>query len=95
MTGAAENRASPRHGLGGRRVGRLGVRLAAELGDHHGLLARGRQQTVRECLDAELTLTCTTIRTTDFLEGVRAALADKDPSPTREREARGGQTLPA
>ncbi|MFF4394939.1 enoyl-CoA hydratase/isomerase family protein [Streptomyces sp. NPDC001480] len=45
------------------------------------LLARGRQQTLHECLDAELTLTRTTIRTPDFLEGVRVALADKDRSP--------------
>ncbi|CAM5449645.1 putative 3-hydroxyisobutyryl-CoA hydrolase [Streptomyces afghaniensis 772] [Streptomyces afghaniensis] len=61
----------------------------------HNLLARGRQQTLRECLDTELTLTRTTIRTPDFLEGVRAALVDKDRSPTWEREAQGGQTLPA
>lgn len=61
----------------------------------HDLLARGRQQTLRECLDTELTLTRTTIRTPDFLEGVRAALVDKDRSPTWEREAQGGQTLSA
>ncbi|MFI7294920.1 enoyl-CoA hydratase/isomerase family protein [Streptomyces sp. NPDC050121] len=48
----------------------------------HALLARGRQQRLRECLDTELTLTRTTIRTPDFLEGVRAALVDKDRSPT-------------
>ncbi|GAA4029468.1 enoyl-CoA hydratase/isomerase family protein [Streptomyces plumbiresistens] len=47
----------------------------------HALLARGRQQTLRECLDTELTLTRTTIRTPDFLEGVRAALVDKDAVP--------------
>ena len=46
----------------------------------HALLARGRQHTLRECLDAELALTRTTIRTPDFLEGVRAALVDKDGS---------------
>ncbi len=47
----------------------------------HGLLARGRQHTLRECLAMELALTRTTVRTPDFLEGVRAALVDKDRSP--------------
>ncbi|MER7690450.1 enoyl-CoA hydratase/isomerase family protein [Streptomyces sp. NPDC097610] len=56
----------------------------------HALLARGRQRTLRECLDAELALTRTTIRTPDFLEGVRAALVDKDRSPTWRRASSGG-----
>ncbi|WP_328752889.1 enoyl-CoA hydratase/isomerase family protein [Streptomyces sp. NBC_00285] len=38
----------------------------------HALLARGRQRTLCQCLDAELSLACTTIRTPHFLEGVRA-----------------------
>ncbi|MEU5340442.1 enoyl-CoA hydratase/isomerase family protein [Streptomyces sp. NPDC020766] len=61
----------------------------------HALLARGRQQTLRECLGTELALTRTTIRTPDFLEGVRAALVDKDRSPTWRRASHGGRTLPA
>ncbi|WP_405534019.1 enoyl-CoA hydratase/isomerase family protein [Streptomyces sp. NBC_00075] len=55
----------------------------------HALLARGRQRTLRECLDAELALTRTTIRTPDFLEGVRAALVDKDRSPAWVRASHG------
>ncbi|MDQ1013945.1 enoyl-CoA hydratase/isomerase family protein [Streptomyces afghaniensis] len=51
----------------------------------HALLARGRQRTLRECLAAELALTRTTIRTPDFLEGVRAALVDKDRAPRWHR----------
>ncbi|NEB04193.1 enoyl-CoA hydratase/isomerase family protein [Streptomyces sp. SID13726] len=47
----------------------------------HALLARGRQYTLRECLNIELALTRTIIRTPDFLEGVRAALVDKDRAP--------------
>jgi enoyl-CoA hydratase/carnithine racemase len=47
-----------------------------------GLLAWGRQRTLRECLDAELHLTRDVIRTPDFLEGVRAALVAKDRDPT-------------
>ncbi|MGW3645695.1 enoyl-CoA hydratase/isomerase family protein [Streptomyces sp. NPDC000878] len=58
----------------------------------HALLARGRQRTLRECLGAELALTRTTIRTPDFLEGVRAALVDKDRSPTWARASHGGRT---
>lgn len=61
----------------------------------HALLSRGRQRTLRECLDAELALTRTTIRTPDFLEGVRAALVDKDRSPVWERPSHGGRTPPA
>ncbi|MFI5963634.1 enoyl-CoA hydratase/isomerase family protein [Streptomyces asoensis] len=56
----------------------------------HALLARGRQRTLRECLDAELALTRTLIRTPDFLEGVRAALVDKDRTPVW-RSARQGR----
>ncbi|MGW3828403.1 enoyl-CoA hydratase/isomerase family protein [Streptomyces sp. NPDC005071] len=60
----------------------------------HALLARGRQRTLRECLGAELALTRTTIRTPDFLEGVRAALVDKDRSPPWQPASRGGLTPP-
>jgi enoyl-CoA hydratase len=61
----------------------------------HALLARGRQRTLRECLGAELALTRTTIRTPDFLEGVRAALVDKDRTPHWQRASLGGGTLPS
>jgi enoyl-CoA hydratase len=61
----------------------------------HALLARGRQRTLRECLAAELALTRTTIRTPDFLEGVRAALVDKDRSPNWQRASLGERTLPS
>ncbi|WP_329273033.1 enoyl-CoA hydratase/isomerase family protein [Streptomyces sp. NBC_01451] len=57
----------------------------------HALLARGRQYTLRECLAAELLLTRTTIRTPDFLEGVRAALVDKDRTPNWRRASLGGR----
>ncbi|WAU81179.1 enoyl-CoA hydratase/isomerase family protein [Streptomyces sp. Qhu-G9] len=59
----------------------------------HALLGRGRQSTLRECLAIELALTRTTIRTPDFLEGVRAALVDKDRSPHWQRASHGGGTL--
>lgn len=58
----------------------------------HALLARGRQHTLRECLGTELALTRTTIRTPDFLEGVRAALVDKDRAPHWQRASPGGRT---
>ncbi|KKD02062.1 enoyl-CoA hydratase/isomerase family protein, partial [Streptomyces sp. WM6386] len=61
----------------------------------HALLARGRQQTLRECLDTELALARTTIRTPDFLEGVRAALVDKDRTPHWQRASPCGGTLPS
>lgn len=61
----------------------------------HALLSRGRQRTLRECLAAELALTRTTIRTPDFLEGVRAALVDKDRSPDWQRAPLGGRPLPS
>ncbi|MEU0821003.1 enoyl-CoA hydratase/isomerase family protein [Streptomyces mirabilis] len=60
----------------------------------HALLARGRQHTLRECLGTELALTRTTIRTPDFLEGVRAALVDKDRSPNWRSVSHGGPVLP-
>jgi enoyl-CoA hydratase/carnithine racemase len=47
----------------------------------HALLAAGVRRTLRECLDAELQLTRTIIRTPDFIEGVRAALVDRDRNP--------------
>ncbi|MCZ0985974.1 enoyl-CoA hydratase/isomerase family protein [Streptomyces diastatochromogenes] len=60
----------------------------------HALLARGRQHTLRQCLDTELALTRTVIRTPDFLEGVRAALVDKDRSPAWRRAADDARTQP-
>ncbi|WP_328744254.1 enoyl-CoA hydratase/isomerase family protein [Streptomyces sp. NBC_00285] len=61
----------------------------------HALLARGRQRTLRQCLDAELSLARTTIRTPDFLEGVRAALVDKDRAPHWQRAPLDVRTPPA
>ncbi|WP_030678842.1 enoyl-CoA hydratase/isomerase family protein [Streptomyces cellulosae] len=61
----------------------------------HALLARGRQHTLRDCLSTELALTRTTIRTPDFLEGVRAALVDKDRTPNWQRASLGGRALPS
>ncbi|MFJ9714034.1 enoyl-CoA hydratase/isomerase family protein [Streptomyces sp. NPDC101234] len=55
----------------------------------HALLSRGREQTLRACLGNELALTRTTIRTPDFLEGVRAALVDKDRSPAWQYSSHG------
>lgn len=51
----------------------------------HALLTAGRNRTLRECLAAELRLTRTTIRSPDFLEGVRAVLVDKDHTPAWQR----------
>ncbi len=61
----------------------------------HALLARGRQHTLRDCLGTELALTRTTIRTPDFLEGVRAALVDKDRTPNWQRASLGGRATPS
>ncbi|MET3812226.1 enoyl-CoA hydratase/isomerase family protein [Arthrobacter sp. UYEF3] len=46
------------------------------------LLTRGSQQSLRECLAAELEVAREVIKTPDFIEGVRAALVDKDRSPS-------------
>jgi enoyl-CoA hydratase len=46
------------------------------------LLAWGKQRNLRECLAAELQVTRDVIRTPDFIEGIRAALVDKDRNPT-------------
>lgn len=47
----------------------------------HDLLAWGKQRNLRDCLAMELQLTRHVIRTPDFIEGVRAALVDKDRNP--------------
>lgn len=47
----------------------------------HELLAWGKQRSLRECLAIELQLTRQVIKTPDFIEGVRAALVDKDRAP--------------
>ncbi|MCM2424536.1 enoyl-CoA hydratase/isomerase family protein [Streptomyces sp. RKAG337] len=45
------------------------------------LLRRGAGSDLGACLDRELRLACRTARAHDFLEGVRAALVDKDRNP--------------
>jgi enoyl-CoA hydratase len=45
------------------------------------LILWGRQRSLSECLDAELEVARRVIRTPDFIEGVRAALVDKDRTP--------------
>ncbi|MCT9080733.1 enoyl-CoA hydratase/isomerase family protein [Streptomyces fulvoviolaceus] len=55
---------------------------------------RGRRY-ARRAAPAGLALTRTTIRTPDFLEGVRAALVYKDRTPTWRRASLGGRTLPS
>lgn len=45
------------------------------------LLIAGKEQPLRQCLDMELAVTGSIITTHDFIEGVRAALVDKDKSP--------------
>ncbi|WP_371583194.1 enoyl-CoA hydratase/isomerase family protein [Streptomyces sp. NBC_01314] len=61
----------------------------------HPLLARGGRHTLRGCLGTELALTRTTIRTPDFLEGIRAALLGKDRTAHWQRASVGGRTLPS
>lgn len=48
----------------------------------HELLAVGATQPLRACLDAELALADVVTRSHDFIEGVRAALVDKDRNPS-------------
>ena len=45
------------------------------------LLVAGRQRTLHQCLEAELAAARSVTRSPDFLEGVRAALVDKDRTP--------------
>ena len=54
------------------------------------LLAWGKQRTLRECLAAELQITRDVIRTPDFIEGIRAALVDKDRNPNWGASRFGG-----
>jgi len=46
------------------------------------LLIRGAQQSLRECLATELQLARGVIQSPDFVEGIRAALVDKDRNPS-------------
>ena len=45
------------------------------------LIQQGRRRTLRECLDAELIAGRYVVASADFVEGVRAALVDKDQAP--------------
>lgn len=47
----------------------------------HDLIARGRERSLAECLDAEFAAGAHLIREGDFIEGVRARLVDKDERP--------------
>jgi enoyl-CoA hydratase len=46
------------------------------------LLSRGRERSLADCLTAELRAARYVTRSADFIEGVRAALVDKDRTPT-------------
>ena len=45
------------------------------------ILREGAHRTLEQCLDAEFALTHTTMRHSDFIEGVRAMVVDKDRKP--------------
>jgi enoyl-CoA hydratase len=45
------------------------------------ILRDGAHRTLEQCLDAEFALTHTTMRQSDFIEGVRAMVVDKDRTP--------------
>jgi enoyl-CoA hydratase len=45
------------------------------------ILCDGAHRTLEQCLDAEFALTHTTMRHSDFIEGVRAMVVDKDRKP--------------
>jgi enoyl-CoA hydratase len=45
------------------------------------ILRDGAHRTLEQCLDAEFALTHTTMRHSDFIEGVRAMVVDKDRTP--------------
>jgi enoyl-CoA hydratase len=58
------------------------------------ILREGAHRTLEQCLDAEFALTHTTMRHSDFIEGVRAMVVDKDRTP-RWRPARIEDVSPA
>ncbi|MBN3496626.1 enoyl-CoA hydratase/isomerase family protein [Arthrobacter pascens] len=51
----------------------------------YDLLAWGKQRNLRDCLALEMQLTRQVIKTADFIEGVRAAVVDKDRNPAWEQ----------
>lgn len=57
------------------------------------LILRGRERTLRQCLDAERDTARQVVTSADFLEGVRAALVDKDRAPVWAGPGRG-RTVP-
>jgi enoyl-CoA hydratase len=58
------------------------------------ILRDGAHRTLEQCLDAEFALTHTTMRHSDFIEGVRAMVVDKDRTP-RWQPARIEDVAPA
>jgi len=56
------------------------------------LLLWGKQRTLRECLEAEREAARLVVASTDFIEGVRAALVDKDRQPIWAASRYGGMT---
>ena len=53
------------------------------------LILRGRERTLRQCLDAERNTARQVVTSPDFIEGVRAALVDKDRAPLWADPGRG------
>jgi enoyl-CoA hydratase len=50
------------------------------------IMREGAHRTLEQCLDAEFALTHTTMRHSDFIEGVRAMVVDKDRKPRWQPE---------